>query len=288
MADVYKIKKGDTLSGIAKQHGHKKWETIWDAPENKALVSKRKKPELIQPGDQLTIPPNENDKKAADEALAKTNALKDTLKSQEEKLKQQIKSLNEVIAEHEQMSDRFIKELEGTLKSLKKVANAVDFVKEVTEFRGTVLKIGQIGASAIGKHHQKLEKAGKEILHEVNAAVKEKDKDKLIGSAVKTLEEHNENFNQAIGAVTTTYQAWENMAKPSFWAKTVSGLMNGKTWSEAVSQELGADIEKQITDFKTQSEKQTKAIEQRRDRLTGQLQDLTKMRARLDQNIAKP
>jgi len=63
--EVYNIKKGDTLGSIAKQFQHRKWETIWNAPENKSLASKRKKPELIQSGDQLTIPANEQQQKEA-------------------------------------------------------------------------------------------------------------------------------------------------------------------------------------------------------------------------------
>jgi hypothetical protein len=65
--DKYKVKKGDTLAGIAKQFHHAKWQTIWNAPENKSLVSKRKKPEAIEPGDQLTIPLNEKQQAAATE-----------------------------------------------------------------------------------------------------------------------------------------------------------------------------------------------------------------------------
>jgi len=74
--EIYTIKKGDTLTEIAKKYQHRKWETIWDAPENKPLVAKRKKPQLVQPGDQITIPPNEKqqaDKKLAEDRLNKTN-----------------------------------------------------------------------------------------------------------------------------------------------------------------------------------------------------------------------
>lgn len=58
---TYKVKKGDTLAKIAKEFQHRKWETIWNSPENKSLVSKRKKPECIEPGDELIIPPNEKE-----------------------------------------------------------------------------------------------------------------------------------------------------------------------------------------------------------------------------------
>lgn len=47
-----------TISGItAKLLGAKaSWQTVWNAPQNAALKSKRKKPELIQPGDKVWVP----------------------------------------------------------------------------------------------------------------------------------------------------------------------------------------------------------------------------------------
>lgn len=54
----YKIKRGDTLWDLAVAYGYqgKDWKKIWDDPKNSGLVVKRKKPELIQPGDELMIP----------------------------------------------------------------------------------------------------------------------------------------------------------------------------------------------------------------------------------------
>lgn len=45
-----------TLSGIAKHYGVKSWQTIWNAPQNKALKARRKQPNLIQPGDRIWVP----------------------------------------------------------------------------------------------------------------------------------------------------------------------------------------------------------------------------------------
>lgn len=47
-----------TIWGItAKLLGSKaSWQTVWNAPQNAALKGKRKKPELIQPGDKVWVP----------------------------------------------------------------------------------------------------------------------------------------------------------------------------------------------------------------------------------------
>lgn len=45
-----------TLWGIAKHLGIGSWQTIWDAPENASLKSRRKDPKFIQPGDRVWVP----------------------------------------------------------------------------------------------------------------------------------------------------------------------------------------------------------------------------------------
>lgn len=45
-----------TVWGIATHYGIKSWQTVWNAPQNASLRSRRKKPELIQPGDKVWVP----------------------------------------------------------------------------------------------------------------------------------------------------------------------------------------------------------------------------------------
>lgn len=56
MPKKYIVKKGDSLSRIADEHGFRNWKTIYDAPENAELRAKRPDPHLILVGDTVMIP----------------------------------------------------------------------------------------------------------------------------------------------------------------------------------------------------------------------------------------
>lgn len=50
------VKAGEGLSEIAEQHGFL-WRTLWEHPDNEELREVRESPEVLLPGDRVTIPP---------------------------------------------------------------------------------------------------------------------------------------------------------------------------------------------------------------------------------------
>ena len=52
----YEVQPGDCLSSIAFEHGFF-WRTLWELGENTELKQARKNPDILLPGDLITIPP---------------------------------------------------------------------------------------------------------------------------------------------------------------------------------------------------------------------------------------
>lgn len=50
------VEQGEHLSSIAARYGFSDYRTVWDDPANAALKSERKNPNVLLPGDRITIP----------------------------------------------------------------------------------------------------------------------------------------------------------------------------------------------------------------------------------------
>jgi hypothetical protein len=52
----YTVQKGDCITSIASRTGHF-WKTLWEHPDNAPIRDARKSPNILLPGDVLTVPP---------------------------------------------------------------------------------------------------------------------------------------------------------------------------------------------------------------------------------------
>ena len=53
------VRQGECLSSIAAQYGFDSWHTIYDHPNNQEFRKKRPNPDVIHPGDRISIPERE-------------------------------------------------------------------------------------------------------------------------------------------------------------------------------------------------------------------------------------
>jgi N-acetylmuramoyl-L-alanine amidase len=60
MPKVHVVERGDCLSKIARQYGFADYRVIWNAPENDALREVRRDPNVLFPGDEVTVPDRED------------------------------------------------------------------------------------------------------------------------------------------------------------------------------------------------------------------------------------
>lgn len=58
MAGTRRVRPGECVFSIAEEE-RVHWKRIWDAPENESLVSLRKEPNILAPGDELFVPERE-------------------------------------------------------------------------------------------------------------------------------------------------------------------------------------------------------------------------------------
>lgn len=55
-AQVHRVKSGENLTRIAARYGINGWQKLWEASANRSLRKRRKNPNLLYPGDEVTIP----------------------------------------------------------------------------------------------------------------------------------------------------------------------------------------------------------------------------------------
>lgn len=56
MASKHEVEQGECLSVIAERHGFHDYSVLYDHPDNKALKQTRPNPNVLEPGDQVTLP----------------------------------------------------------------------------------------------------------------------------------------------------------------------------------------------------------------------------------------
>ncbi len=251
---IHKVKKGEKLIGIAKKYKHKNWKTIWNAPENKKLVSKRKKPEQIQPGDVLIIPFNQAEMTDITQEITYWQQNLDAdghlVNSFDKRIKESrntIAKLTKTAALSDQLHKSIVVELQKTAKGAKKWGTTVDAIATVAQLMINLGKLVKTGKRAMKLSGDELEKINKQLAKDaLNMAY-----DPIAKEARKAGAKHVQNeksgYSLALVSLGILSDSFDKMTSPSFWAWTVVRLKEGDSWSDAVTYDFQKEVKQKIT-----------------------------------------
>ncbi len=249
----YKFKKGDSLDDIAKKHGLKDGNVIWKFPENKAVASKRGKPDQLQAGDTLVLPPSEREIKAAHDRTAKALAAVD---GELARTKHKLAVIDKLINESNANYLDIVKQLNADKAQIKNAGDAADAAAMLASMGKSLATITVKGAATAKLTAAELEKLNKELLSECKSMVG----DPLQTGVAKALAGCLNSSNSASIFVGALGDSFDKMTSPSFWASTATQLLAGKGWSEAVTTNVADEIDDQILAIQNQRAEQLKVL----------------------------
>lgn len=249
----HKVKKGENLTVIAKKYHHKDWKPIWDAPENKQIAKSRGAPEKIQPGDVLVIPLNEQEKKEVCEQQARLQAERDAevvlqkaLNAEALRFKTRMQICDALSKAYVSSTQRIVDELRANKAAMKKWGEGVDVAKELATMGVNLGKLASTGAKASQAAGDALERLNKQAAKEATDMLTDPLKNQAVKAAA-TLKDKKSWVSATVGILA---DSWDKMTSPSFWAHTyVQMTENGKSWSEAVTMDIGEDIDRRIKEY---------------------------------------
>jgi LysM repeat protein len=192
---TYVANKGDTLDSIARRYRFKSWKEIYTAPCNADLRRKRPKPDRIQPGDRVNIPP---DPVAV--------------------LQVRLKTLQDLRANTEQQFNQLLGQLQSDYQKVLRIKEGVDVTATVAQLFVALTKLIAAGFKALSLSGEKLAALNNDLAKTWMSG-RVQDVAGLIGSSTKITGE--EGLGWAIGKILL--KSWSDMTSPSYWAARVAG-----------------------------------------------------------------
>jgi chromosome segregation ATPase len=285
---IHKVVKGEALDGIAKKY-HTDAKSLWKAPENKALVSKRGKPELLQPGDTIVVPPDAKAVKAASQRTDELQqgrdaalALLETLENETARIQRRIKTYVELI----EFSKKSVVEVVGELKQVKADmkgwGDGVDTVATVAQITASLGQLCAKGYQATKLSGDALEKLNREVLKDVAKTKGEQ----LADIGIKLGSQLKDRAESPLAYVGVLADSWGKMTAPSFWANTfVQITQNKKTWSQAVATDVGEDIDTRIQEVVANFQRQLQTLQRKLTEVRAQQAENAKLIAECQARI---
>ncbi|MEO6712915.1 MAG: LysM domain-containing protein [Mycobacteriales bacterium] len=281
MAILHKVSRGDKLESIARKYGHRDGKLIWAASDNRSVVSKRGKPENLQPGDVLAVPPNEKDAKELEKkvaSLSKSRAgnqsLLAVLDNENERLEHRMAILDQLISGSRDSTTQLVGDVERNLRDMKTIATNADLAWTLTKIFKSLVRIANLCKKFMSGAIANLYDINKRAVKEVSTLASDPLKDQGV-KAVSTLKQ-NSNSAVAIGGIIA--DAYDKIYSPSYWFYAVVQKQQAATWSKALASEVGDEIEERIRRVRNEGAKQVRMLQDRQAAFKTQLAETLRMR----------
>jgi LysM domain len=237
---TYTVRPGDTLTLIATKSGLLSWKDIYYSPANAAFRVRRPDPNRIQPGDRILIPPTSV---AVREVLQARLANLMALRGQTDGLYAQIeRNMDDNIRKYDQVSRN---------------ADAAATVANLLAGLGTLVFKGIAAMKLSGSA---LTAANKELTKQTGELIIDPLKDPALKLAADKIGA-NPGIVWAVGQITI--ESWLNMNSPSWWAGVVGNLQDGKSWSQAVTNDPREALKATRNAIESQRQNTLKKIDDR-------------------------
>lgn len=258
----HKIAKNEKLDQVVRKYGHKDWKLIWKDKGNSALVSKRKTPENLQPGDMVNIPPNE---KQIKEELAYIAQLQTSIVAEmaaEKYFTGFAKQFSMLAQQNNNAVDSVAKDYKKIIGKVQDVRSKASRTKEGVDVTADMAlmmlglaKIAQAGVKSAVASGDELLKINNQAMAEAIALTTAPVGKLTVDAGNKYLTDAKAGRSTGALLVGELSTAFNNLTKPSFWGTTAAKLIDGADWSTAVTADLDADLKKVISKMEADRDK---------------------------------
>lgn len=264
----HKVAKSDKVATIAKKYGHKDWKLIWKDPANKKLVKLRGKPEKIEPGDFITIPPNQAELAAA---AAYATELQEAIITEMNHAKHctEFASLFERLAKSNRKAhksakadwDKIIASTKYSIAYAEGTAKDVDVAADILALFTMTVGVAKSGAKAANAQAADMKAANDDFAATMVSAAANPLQKHVMTEGTKFLKDSKRNGSKGALLAGAVFDAFSDMQKPSFWGKKAAAVIGNGSLT-------GKDVDTAIKDLKGALKKNEKY---RADTLSGYL-----------------
>jgi len=262
----HKIAKNEKLDAVIKKYGHKDWKIIWKDKANAPLVSKRKEPENLQPGDVVVIPPNAKQAQEIAEYIFKLN---ESLVAEREfvdwcnSFEQQFTRMAAENRKHAETAkaeyNDVIHKTKLAKSDAKRTADGVDIAADIALLFVAIGKLGQASSKAAKSSGAELQKINDAAAKDAMVFAASPVDKVIIGACTKFLSDAKAGRSYTALLAGDLANSFANLTKPSFWGKTVVKLHDGASWSDAVTADLTKDLDNAIAKLERQRDEAASA-----------------------------